>query len=190
MLHRIEPSEAQAIIDGSGRKSSGPGGGPWHPDYPLDNELDPLRTLATATSAPTDFTLYQMRLQTSGVAIGGIGFFGPPDADGTVEIGYGLVEAERGQGLATEALNTMIDFAASNGVRAVKADAAMDHPASQRVLHKAGFSETRRTSDLVYFERNLRANHKYRATWRMMTGYFQRKCTKMRPKFFESFSTR
>lgn len=156
ILNRIEPSEAQAIVDGSGRESDSPGGGPWHPDYPEVDELDPLSALATSSASPTDFTLYQIRLRTSGVAIGGIGFFGAPDAEGSVGIGYGLVEAERGRGLATEALNSMIEFAARNVVRKVKADTGVDNLASQRVLQKAGFAEIRRSNELVYYELNLR----------------------------------
>ena len=154
-MHRIEPFEAQAIVDGSGRESDGPGGRPWHPGYPLDDEIDPIRALTTSSASPTDFTLYQIRLRASGVAIGGIGFFGAPDAEGAVTVGYGLVEAERGNGLATEALNVMIEFAARNGVRKVKADTAVDNLASQCVLQKARFAETRRSSELAYYELRL-----------------------------------
>ncbi|MEO7146384.1 MAG: GNAT family protein [Terrimesophilobacter sp.] len=155
ILHRIEQSEAQAIVDGSGRDGPSPGGGSWHPDYPLDAELDPLRVLATATNTPTDFTLYQMRLRISEVAIGGIGFFGPPDSEGTVEVGFGLVEAERGKGLATESIKTMIEFAKRSGARRIRADTAVDNLASQRVLQKAGFAQTHRTGGPLYFQRDL-----------------------------------
>ena len=41
-------------------------------------------------------------LRETGEVIGDIGFHGPPDQAGTVEIGYGIVEQYRGRGLAGE----------------------------------------------------------------------------------------
>lgn len=146
ILHPIAPSEARKIVDGSGRAQGG-----WHPNYPLADELDPLRMLADAPEAIAVFGLYQIRLRTSGLAIGGIGFFGPPDAEGCVEVGYGLVEAERGKGLATEALRRLVNVAAANGASCVKADTDIVNRASQRVLEKAAFAETHRAGTLIYY---------------------------------------
>jgi len=122
MLHPIKPIEAQRIIDGSGRAN----GEEWHPEYPFVDELVPLRGLAAQIAPHPVFTLYQLRLRESGLAIGGIGFFGPPDAHGSVEVGYGLVAAERGHGYATEALLCMLDIAVNNGAQEVIADTDLD----------------------------------------------------------------
>ena len=43
------------------------------------------------------------------VAIGGIGFHGPPDESGRVEIGYNIIPAYEGQGYATEMARRVID---------------------------------------------------------------------------------
>ena len=51
------------------------------------------------------FGYYQIRRQSDRLAIGGVGFKGPPDG-GVVEIGDGLVPSARGHGYATEALGT------------------------------------------------------------------------------------
>src|SRR5258708_324940 len=51
----------------------------------------------------TRFGCHVIIEKASGVAVGTIGFFGPPDDTGTVMIGFGLVKAVRGQGYATEA---------------------------------------------------------------------------------------
>ena len=54
-----------------------------------------------------------------GVVVGGIGFHGPPSGD-VVEVGYGVVPAARGRGVATEALRLLLDVAAGlEGVRRV-----------------------------------------------------------------------
>ena len=54
--------------------------------------------------------------------IGSVGFKGPPDEDGMVEIAYGIVPVFQGQGYATEAAEASIAFAyGSSGVRLVRA---------------------------------------------------------------------
>lgn len=150
VLHRIRPAEAARIIAGV----PGPEDR-WHPEYPFEDELAPLRGLAAAAAADPVFTLYQVRDRASGLAIGGIGFFGPPDAEGAVEFGYGLVAAARGRGLATEAVEAAARIAAEHGAALLRADTTPSNLPSQRVLAKAGLTEVRRTDALVLFERRL-----------------------------------
>jgi RimJ/RimL family protein N-acetyltransferase len=75
--------------------------------------------------------------------VGGGGFKGPPDNSGQVEIAYSMLVSFREQGLATEAVNLLVDWAFSTGqVREVVAETLPHLIASQRVLEKAGFVET------------------------------------------------
>lgn len=75
--------------------------------------------------------------------VGGGGFKGPPDTNGQVEIGYSMLVSFREQGLATEAVNLLVDWAFSTGqVSEVVAETLPHLIASQRVLEKAGFVET------------------------------------------------
>lgn len=127
----------------------------WHPEYPLVDELDPLRSLAASTRPDPVFTLYMVRRVCDGLAIGGLGFFGPPDDSGRVEIGYGLVPAARGIGLATEAVRAALQVAAAHGATVVAADTDSGNRASQRVLLKADFVEIRRDQGTTFFARPL-----------------------------------
>lgn len=71
--------------------------------------------------------------------IGLAGFKGRPDEQGTVEIGYSLLESYRGQGLATEAAQALVRFAFTHPrVRRVTALTQPARNASCRVLEKAG----------------------------------------------------
>ena len=71
--------------------------------------------------------------------IGLAGFKGRPDAQGTVEIGYSLLESHRGRGLATEAAQALVRFAFSHPkVRRVTALTQPARNASCRVLEKTG----------------------------------------------------
>ena len=99
--------------------------------------------------------MYLIRRRSDGSAVGGIGFFGPPDDTGTVEFGYGLVPSARGAGLATESVELALQQAADNGARAVVADTDITNVASQRVLEKNGFVEVRRGAALVFYRREL-----------------------------------
>lgn len=72
--------------------------------------------------------------------VGSVGFKGPPDADGLVEIAYGIVPGFQGRGMATEAARAAIAFACANGARRLRAHTRPATNASTRVLEKCGFA--------------------------------------------------
>jgi len=75
-----------------------------------------------------------------GATVGNCGFKGPPDADGAVEIAYGVDASQQGRGFATEAAAALADFAFSQpGVRRVRAHTLPAASPSTRVLEKCGF---------------------------------------------------
>jgi ribosomal-protein-alanine N-acetyltransferase len=81
-------------------------------------------------------------------AVGVGGFFGPPDETGEIEIGYAMCPSFREQGLATEAVGGMLDWAFEDArVRTVRALTQAHLYASRRVLEKSGFSETETVTD-------------------------------------------
>jgi ribosomal-protein-alanine N-acetyltransferase len=72
--------------------------------------------------------------------VGAGGYFGPPSADGTVEIGYSIVDETRGEGYGTELARALTDRALRHpGVRRVIAHVQADNVASHMVLKRAGF---------------------------------------------------
>jgi ribosomal-protein-alanine N-acetyltransferase len=76
----------------------------------------------------------------SGATVGACAFKGPPDAEGVVEVAYGIDPPHRGRGFATEAAEALIGFAFASGmVRTVFAYTKPDNTASARVLTKCGF---------------------------------------------------
>jgi RimJ/RimL family protein N-acetyltransferase len=79
-------------------------------------------------------------LRDTGEVIGSIGFHGPPDEAGTVEIGYGIVEQYRGRGLMGESAVAICDLAWSwPEVRRIIARTEESNAASAGVLKHAGF---------------------------------------------------
>ena len=73
------------------------------------------------------------------VAIGGIGFHGPPDEAGRVEIGYNIISSYEGLGYATEMARRMIDWAFQTpSIWVITAECLDDNFGSIRVLEKVG----------------------------------------------------
>ncbi|HEY5947126.1 MAG TPA: GNAT family protein [Kofleriaceae bacterium] len=70
--------------------------------------------------------------------VGSVVFKGRP-ADGIAEVGYGIEDNSRGQGLATEATRACVDWAlAQEGIKAVHATTFPWHHASLGVIRKLG----------------------------------------------------
>jgi RimJ/RimL family protein N-acetyltransferase len=83
---------------------------------------------------------YLMVEPESDMAVGAVGFKGPPDAGGMVEIGYGVVPSREGRGYATEAAAAVVAFAFGQpDVKVVRAHTLPQKNASTRVLLKCGF---------------------------------------------------
>ncbi|MGK5671328.1 GNAT family N-acetyltransferase [Micromonospora sp. URMC 106] len=111
----------------------------WADDFPADGD----RVIAGLFDQhPAWLGEYGHRLiveRDSGLVVGSVGLFWPP-ADGTVEIGYGIVPSRRGRGYAPEATRALAEFAlAAPDVHTVVATVELSNPASVRVLEKAGF---------------------------------------------------
>ena len=110
---------------------------------PIDRaEVSPdwiARVRATAAGDPwaLGFTAVE---RASESVVGGCGYKGPPDADGVVEITYGMNPEYRGRGYATEAARALAQFAFASGrAQLVCAHSRPENSASARVLEKCGF---------------------------------------------------
>jgi len=99
--------------------------------------------------------------------VGSVVFHGSPDAEGAVEIGYGIEETSQGQGYASEATVAMVEWALEQpSCFAVTATTLPWHTASVRVLQRAGlrpvgWRDHELLGDLQIFER--RAAKDFRA---------------------------
>jgi RimJ/RimL family protein N-acetyltransferase len=72
--------------------------------------------------------------------IGSVVFHGKPADDGIAEIAYGVEEASQGQGYATEAVRTCLEWALEQGALAVQAATFAWHVPSMRVIAKVGMT--------------------------------------------------
>jgi [ribosomal protein S5]-alanine N-acetyltransferase len=137
---------ARQLLAGSLRYTSaeGPRRPRWHPEYPLPDSFDAIamvvaahRAMTGAFEKPPAWWVHQILLNS--VVVGDIGFHGPADPDGAVEIGYTVVPAWRGRGVATRACGLIIEQAWRDGAEIVIAETDDDNVASQAVLLRNGF---------------------------------------------------
>ena len=92
-------------------------------------------------SSPTPWTHgFAIVERASGSGVGSCGFKGPPDADGMVEIAYGIDVEHRGRGYAKEAAAALVAFALGADARVVRAHTLRENGASARVLESCGFA--------------------------------------------------
>jgi RimJ/RimL family protein N-acetyltransferase len=84
-----------------------------------------------------------MVLRRDHAVVGHIGFHGPPDSRGMVEVGYTVEPAHRRQGYAEEAVRALFDWAeAEHGIRLFRASVGPWNGPSLALVKKLGFAET------------------------------------------------
>jgi [ribosomal protein S5]-alanine N-acetyltransferase len=99
--------------------------------------LAALQTAASADPWKYGFAVVEIA---SGLVIGNGGFAGAPDANGVVEIAYGIVPDYEGHGYATEVAAALVAYAQNEGrARTVCAHTLPARNASTRILEKCSF---------------------------------------------------
>lgn len=98
-------------------------------------------------------TYWVMIARSSMCTVGLIGFKGPPEEDGAVELGFSTHPAERKRGYMTEAVAALSKWAfTEGGVQAVRAETLKENIASQRVLIKNGFMQAGSTENSFWWQ--------------------------------------
>lgn len=149
-LRPYTPILAAQIADGAPRDPH------WAADFPFDGDQSAARMYLQAGAPDGPWVPYVIVLREATVLrgrgrfIGGVGFHGQPDGDGTVEIGYGLAPSARGHGYAVEAARALLELARGLGAKRAVAGTEADNLPSQRVIAALGMSPTEPTDELRY----------------------------------------
>ncbi|MCA9291898.1 MAG: GNAT family N-acetyltransferase [Phycisphaerales bacterium] len=110
----------------------------WPPELLERGALEWTRTQVRAHPDAPDW--WMSYVLCDGTLIGTAGYKGPPDASGTVEVGYSMLPAHRRRGYATEATRALIARAfADASVTRVIAETRPELAPSIGVLAKCGF---------------------------------------------------
>ena len=112
--------------------------------HKIDNGAGERRATSTGGSGsrPGRSAVDEPGGESINVVIGMCGFTGPPDANGAVELAYGIAPTYQGKGYATEAAAALVAFASADPrVRIIRAHTLPEKNASTRVLEKCGFKK-------------------------------------------------
>lgn len=125
-------------------------------DWPAEDLRDFLPVygqLVGAETAEQGWGIWLVLLPAEAVLVGDIGFKGPPDNTGAVELGYSVLPAFRRRGYASEAARALVGWAlVQAGVRRVLAEYLPDNAASIRVLEQIGMRQVGRDDQGLKWE--------------------------------------
>ena len=146
-LVRFPAAFLRDLVDGTAERPA-----EWHEQYATAGLRGIARMLLTAheamgVTADEASPWWVSAIVVDGQVVGDAGFHGPPAGEPPVEveIGYQLVPALRGRGLATRACALLLEHAWAHGADVVRADVEPDNPdraASRAVLRANGFAPT------------------------------------------------
>ena len=111
------------------------------------------------TTSPANhifFTCWIVVDKASNRIVAELGFKGPPNAQGEIEIGYDTLEGHQRKGYMTEAVGALIDWAGTQSqVRAVLAETEHSNLASIRVVQKNGFKQFDQKGTMLWWRKAL-----------------------------------
>ena len=137
VLREVSREAAAAILAGEW-----PGDVRVADDYPTEFSAGVAQSVGTDGQGP-----YFIHRREDDVVVGEIGgaFV---DEEGTIEIGYAVVESQQNRGYATAAVEALVSKAReAPEVRCIVAHSPLERPESGRVLEKAGFAMVREMDD-------------------------------------------
>ncbi len=118
--------------------------------WPQPDVLDLLPAQAARSEDEARFGIWVIVEQNPSLAVGDTGFFGPPDEDGTLEIGYSIVPERRRRGYVTEAVAALLAWALEqSGVQVIVAGCEPSNRPSIRTLERLGFVRTGQVGDEI-----------------------------------------
>lgn len=140
----FDPAHILALLDGyeSFAASFGTAAAEGLREMYSSEDVSPawLAQLRESTSADPWQHGFAMVHKAHNLVIGSVGFKGPPEGDGVVELAYGIVPSYQGQGYATEAARGAMAMALQDDrVQRIRAHTLPEANGSTRVLAKCGF---------------------------------------------------
>ncbi|MGW7079338.1 GNAT family N-acetyltransferase [Streptomyces sp. NPDC054866] len=137
-LREVSPAAAADLAAG------GTGGLTWIEGGPFDGTRRAAEMVTKAYASGVhrpEWGMFALVRVEDEVAVGGMGFHGPPDEEGVAEVGYDLAVGARGYGYASEALAALSAVALTRpGVTALLAVIEPENTPSQAVVTRAGYT--------------------------------------------------
>lgn len=122
------------------------------PDEDMLETLPRIVTNLELVEEPSGFESWLIVEKDSKAIIGDIGFKGRPDSEGSVDLGYGIVDAARRKGYAVEAGSAMIKWAfKQQQVKVITARCEHVNEASTKTLESLGFYQKIIKEEMIHW---------------------------------------
>jgi ribosomal-protein-alanine N-acetyltransferase len=161
-LRPLDPRAASVLADNPDVAIEVIGASPAT-DWPNADLMRILPRQAAATPDNAPWGVWVIIDRATETLVGDMGFKGPPGAEATLEIGYGIVPSARRRGYASEAGRALVEWGLDQpGVDAVLACCDEDNEPSIRTLERIGFAPTGRADGQLWwrFERRAPADRR------------------------------
>jgi len=127
-----------------------PGDG-W-PDLDTMETLPRILVNLDKVMEPSGFESWMIIIRDTNLIIGDAGFKGLPNKSGEIDLGYGIIAAERNKGFAYEATVGLLNWAFNQEeVAAVTASCLINNLGSQRILSLLNFSTIKNDNKMIYW---------------------------------------
>lgn len=123
------------------------------PDKDMMDTLPRILKNLSKVEAPTGFESWMIIQKDTRKIIGDIGFKGYNFFENSCDIGYGIIEAERKKGYATEACLALINWAFEHeSLETITAATLEDNENSIKLLQKLNFEITTQEEGMIFWE--------------------------------------
>ena len=104
------------------------------------------------------YTFWIVVEKSASIIVAELGFKGPPDKNGAVEIGYGTMPGNEGRGFMTEAVAGMYEWAKEQkGITTMLASINKTNRASLRIVQKNNFELYQQKGEMLWWRKNTYA---------------------------------
>ena len=122
------------------------------PDEDVIETLPRIVLNLAKVEAPTGFESWMIIKKDTREIIGDLGFKGFNVAEGTIDIGYGIIKEERRKGFAEEAVKELMQWAFSNDeVKEITARCLIENTNSIKLLTKFNFTEQKTENGMKHW---------------------------------------
>ena len=122
------------------------------PDEDVLETLPKILTNLSLVEAPTGFESWMIIKKDTFEIIGDLGFKGFNYEKENIDIGYGVIKEERGNGYAEEATKTLIKWAFNQDiVKEITASCLIDNTSSIKLLKKLNFEITKNDNEMMHW---------------------------------------
>lgn len=123
------------------------------PDFETLDTLPRILNNLKRVKSPSGFESWMILCKNINSLIGDIGFKGLPNKNGEIDLGYGIIKSETGNGYEKEAAVGLVEWAfKQTGIKTITANCSKENYASQQILAFVDFNKIAEDQEMLYWK--------------------------------------